>query len=47
MLLSSGEVDSFIVGFQIEDDRESRIELKTDEQGEIVIPFLQQEESDL
>ena len=46
MLLSSGEVDQFIIGVQIADDSDSRIEIKTDEQGEIIVPLLQPEEDD-
>jgi general secretion pathway protein H len=44
MLLSSGEVDQFVIGVQLMGDSDSRIEIKTDEQGEIVVPFLQQDE---
>jgi general secretion pathway protein H len=44
MLLSSGEVGRFIIGFQIDDDGDSRVEIKATEQGEIIIPSLQQEE---
>lgn len=42
-LFSSGEVDQFIIGLQIEDDTESRVEIKTNEQGEIVLPASDQE----
>jgi general secretion pathway protein H len=44
MLLSSGEVDQFVIGVQVMDDRDSRIEIKTDEYGEIVVPFLMADE---
>lgn len=46
MLLSSGEIDQFIIGVQILDDRDSRIEIKTNELGEIVVPLFQSEETD-
>lgn len=44
MLLSSGEVGRFIIGFQIDDDGDTRVEIKANEQGEIIIPSLQQDE---
>lgn len=46
MLLSSGEVDEFIIGIQILNDRDSRIEIKTDENGEIVVPLLMQDDEE-
>jgi len=39
MLLSSGEVTDFVIGMQIDSDDRSRIEIRTDEQGEIVLPM--------
>tara|TARA_R110001592_G_scaffold198448_1_gene446666 strand:+ start:23595 stop:24254 length:660 start_codon:yes stop_codon:yes gene_type:complete len=46
MLLSSGEITGFTIGFQLKDQSDTRIELKSTDQGEIVIPALQREESD-
>ncbi len=46
MLLSSGEIDEFIIGVQIMDDSDSRIEIKTDEYGEIIVPFLLPDEEE-
>ena len=43
MLLSSGEITGFTIGFQLKDDRDSRIEIKSTDQGEIIIPALQAE----
>jgi len=45
MLLSSGEVTGFTISMQIEDDTTSRIEIKTNPQGEIILPALEQNES--
>ena len=45
MLLSSGEVTGFTISMQIEDDNSSRIEIKTNAQGEIILPALEQDES--
>jgi general secretion pathway protein H len=45
MLLSSGEVTGFIISMQIEDDADSRIEIKTNDQGEIVLPAREQDDS--
>ncbi|MFT5716107.1 MAG: general secretion pathway protein H [Oleiphilaceae bacterium] len=45
MLLSSGEVTGFTISMQIEDDADSRIEIKTNDQGEIILPALEQDES--
>jgi general secretion pathway protein H len=45
MLLSSGEVTGFIIGMQIQDDHDSRIEIKTNEQGEIIIPSRQDQDA--
>lgn len=44
MLLSSGEITGFTIGFQLNDDRDSRIEIKSTDQGDIVIPALQSED---
>lgn len=44
MLLSSGEITGFTIGFQLADDSDSRIEIKSTDQGDIVIPALQPEE---
>lgn len=44
MLLSSGEVTGFTIGFQLNDDPDSRIEIKSTDQGEIVIPALEADE---
>lgn len=38
MLLSSGEVSDFVIGLEIENDSDSRIEISVSEQGEIVMP---------
>lgn len=43
MLLSSGEITGFTIGFQLKDDADSRIEIKSTDQGEIIIPALQPE----
>ncbi len=43
MLLSSGEITGFTIGFQIKDEQNSRIEIKSTDQGEIIIPALQNE----
>jgi general secretion pathway protein H len=45
MLLSSGEVTGFTISMQIDDDSSSRIEIKTNDQGEIILPALEQDES--
>jgi len=45
MLLSSGEVTGFTISMQIEDDASSRIEIKTNDQGEIILPSLEQDDS--
>ena len=44
MLLSSGEITGFTIGFQLNDDPDSRIEIKSTDQGEIVIPALEPED---
>jgi general secretion pathway protein H len=44
MLLSSGEITGFTIGFQLKDEPDSRIEIKSTDQGEIIIPKLQREE---
>ncbi len=44
MLLSSGEITGFTIGFQLNDDPDSRIEIKSTDQGDIVIPALNPEE---
>lgn len=46
MLLSSGEITGFTVGFQLNDDADSRIEIKSTDQGDIVIPALNPEGDD-
>lgn len=43
MLFSSGEVEGFVIGLQIEGDADSRIEIKTNEQGEIILPSVSQD----
>ena len=43
MLLSSGEITGFTIGFQLKDDPDTRIEIKSTDQGDIVIPALQPE----
>lgn len=43
MLLSSGEITGFTIGFQLKDDPDSRIEIKSTDQGDIIIPALQPE----
>lgn len=43
MLLSSGEITGFTIGFQLKEDPDSRIEIKSTDQGEIIIPALQPE----
>lgn len=45
MLLSSGEVTGFTIGMQIDNDADSRLEIRTDEQGEIVLPHVEEAES--
>jgi len=45
MLLSSGEVTGFTISMQIEDDASSRVEIKTNDQGEIILPSLEQDPS--
>jgi len=45
MLLSSGEVTGFTISMQIEDDASSRVEIKTNDQGEIILPSLEQDDS--
>jgi len=44
MLLSSGEITGFIIGMQIKDDHDSRLEIKTNERGEIILPSQQRDE---
>jgi general secretion pathway protein H len=44
MLLSSGEITGFTIGFQLNDDPDSRIEIKSTDQGDIIIPALQPED---
>jgi general secretion pathway protein H len=44
MLLSSGEVTGFTISMQIDDDASSRIEIKTNDQGEIILPALEQDD---
>lgn len=46
MLLSSGEITGFIIGFQIKDEPDSRIEIKSTDDGEIEIPALEPEAED-
>lgn len=46
MLLSSGEITGFTVGFQLNDDPDSRIEIKSTDQGDIVIPSLEPEDDE-
>ena len=46
MLLSSGEITGFTVGFQLNNDPDSRIEIKSTDQGNIVIPSLSPEEDE-
>jgi general secretion pathway protein H len=41
MLLSSGEITGFTIGFQLTDQSDSRIEIKSTDQGDIVIPALE------
>lgn len=41
MLLSSGEITGFVIGFQLNDEPDSRIEIKSTDQGDIIIPALQ------
>lgn len=43
MLLSSGEVTPFVIGLEIQGSEDSRIEIRTDEQGEIVLPSTEEE----
>lgn len=45
MLLSSGEVTGFTISMQIEDDSSSRTEIKTNQQGEIILPAHEQGDS--
>jgi len=44
MLLSSGEVTGFIIGMQINDDNDSRVEIRTNDQGEIILPSQQEQD---
>ena len=46
MLLSSGEITGFTIGFQLTDQSDTRIEIKSTDQGDIIIPALQREEDD-
>jgi len=41
MLLSSGEVTGFEIGMQVENDADSRLEIRTNENGEIVLPHVE------
>jgi len=43
MLLSSGEVTGFSITMQIKDDSDSRLEIKTNDQGEIILPHVEQQ----
>ena len=45
MLLSSGEVTGFVIGMEINNDGDSRLEIKTNEQGEIILPHLEQDDA--
>jgi general secretion pathway protein H len=44
MLLSSGEITGFSIGFQLKDQPDSRIEIKSTDQGDIIIPALEPED---
>ncbi len=46
MLLSSGEVTGFVIGMQVERDSDSRLEIKSNEQGEIILPHVEEREDD-
>ncbi|MFT6029313.1 MAG: general secretion pathway protein H [Oleiphilaceae bacterium] len=46
MLLSSGEITGFTIGFQLTDQPDTRIEIKSTDQGDIVIPAFQKDEDD-
>jgi general secretion pathway protein H len=46
MLLSSGEITGFTIGFQLTDQPDTRIEIKSTDQGDIVIPAFQKEDDD-
>ena len=43
MLLSSGEITGFTIGFQLTEQSDTRIEIKSTDQGDIVIPALDPE----
>lgn len=47
MLLSSGEITGFTIGFQLNDEPDSRIEIKSTDQGDIVIPALQADRDEI
>lgn len=40
VMLSSGEVTPFVISFELENDPESLVEIKTSERGEIILPHL-------
>lgn len=43
MLLSSGEVTGFTIGMQIENDSDSRLEITLNDQGEIILPHIEEQ----
>jgi len=43
-LYSSGEVTGFIIGMQIKDDPDSRVEIRRNDQGEIILPAQEEQE---
>lgn len=45
-LYSSGEVTGFIIGMQIKDDPDSRVEIRRNDQGEIVLPAQEERENE-
>lgn len=44
MLLSSGEIDTFTIELQVDNDSDTRIEIKTNDEGEIILPSFEREE---
>jgi len=47
ILFSSGEVTGFLIGMQIKDDADSRVEIRRNDQDEIILPAQEERENAL
>jgi len=45
VMLSSGEITPFVIGFSLDNDSDSLLEIKTDEQGDIILPHVLEQNS--